>query len=198
MDAFDRLVLVNRYNEPEPLKLSLPLGQLLDKAWCTQMSRSVMTQFEWTICEATNSLADQLPEKSGLYMFVWRIPFPFPSTKLGKHFFRMIVYIGQAGAQNSGNTLQQRYRQEYASIVGQNPDAIWQTESPTRKDRLKRALNLRDLEFWYHDSVPGTSLLLEFERTLIDLFRPTANTQGIGTQDAPRLQAKLGHAIPAF
>lgn len=197
MDAFDRLVVVNRHNAPEPLELFAPLELAIDKAWCQTTSRSIMGIRKWQIFEATSTLADQLPAKTGLYMFVWRIPFSFPTAKLAEHFFRTIVYIGQAGAHETGNSLQQRYKQEYSAIVSCDPEALWKTSPVDRASRLRRFLNLPNLEFWYHE-VPQTDLLGAYEELLIKLFNPPANSQFVQKQSAKPLRARLGRAIPAF
>ena len=151
---------------------------------------------KWEIREATDSLGDHLPEKAGLYMFVWRIPFRFPTKKLNDHFFRIIVYIGQAGSGDTGNSLQQRYKKEYAAIVCQDPQALWKDDVSNRASRLKRYLNLRDLEFWYHE-IGQTDLIGAFEESLIKLFNPPANSQ-FAQRNATNLSARLGRAIPAF
>ncbi len=196
MDAFERLITVNRYNPPLPLELEVPLVHALDKQWCSQMSRSMMKNFKWTICEATETLHELLPSKRGLYMFVWRIAFPFPCTKLGEHFFRIVLYVGQAGADSPDNTLQKRYRQEYASIVGRHPETLWQSNSSSREDKLRRMFSLRDLEYWYHDNLIDSSFLKTYEQVLISLFSPPANTQGVNVGGT--LNGTLGKAIPAF
>lgn len=196
MDAFDRLVTVNRLNPPDPIEFCIPLDLAIDKSWCEQASRSITGSGKWTVFAATANLTDHLPEKSGLYMFVWKIPFAFPNDKLVDHFFRMVVYVGQAGAEATGNTLQRRYKQEYASIVAQDPQSLWNADSSNRESRLKRHLNLRDLEFWFHE-VGRTDLLLAFETSLIQLFNPPANVQ-FAKRRATVLSAKIGRAIPAF
>lgn len=196
MDAFDRLLTVNRLNAPDPIDFCIPLDLAIDKSWCEQTSRSIMGTGKWTIFAATPNLADHLPEKSGLYMFVWKIPFSFPSEKLSDHFFRLVLYVGQAGADTTGNTLQRRYKQEYASIVANEPQSLWNADSSNRVSRLKRHLNLRDLEFWYHE-VGQTDLLLAFETSLIKLFNPPANSQ-FAQRRATALPGRIGRAIPAF
>ena len=90
MDAFDRLVIVNRHNAPIPVELSFPLELAIDRPWCELTSRSIVGNGKWEILEATESLADHLPSKAGLYMFVWKIPFSFPTSQLGNHFFRIV------------------------------------------------------------------------------------------------------------
>jgi hypothetical protein len=129
-------------------------------------------------------------------MFVWRIPFAFPSSKLPNHFFRVALYIGQAGGKDTGNSLKLRYKQEYSSIVSKHPQALWDTQTNDRVTRLRRCLNLRDLEFWYHD-VSHTDLLLAFEESLIKLFNPPGNSH-FSSRDSSTVRAKLGRAIPAF
>jgi hypothetical protein len=196
MDAFERLVIVNRYNAPEPLEISFPLDLAIDKPWCEQTSRAIAGRTKWEICEATETLAEQLPDRPGLYVFVWRIPFAFPSAKLANHYFRVAIYIGQAGGKDTGNTLKSRYQQEYSSLVSRHPQALWDTQANDRISRLRRYLNLRDLEFWYHEVIQS-DLLLAFEESLIKLFNPPGNSQFTGRSPSS-VRAKLGRAIPAF
>jgi hypothetical protein len=198
MDAFERLVTVNRSNTAGPICIQLPLTNVLDKRWCEEMSRTIMMRSKWTVCEATSNLHEILPPKMGLYMFVWKIPFPMPSTKLADSHFRTIVYIGQAGGKSTENTLQKRYRQEYSSIVGCHPESLWINEPKSRQEKLRRYLNLRDLEFWYHDHLNDWTLLEFFENQLISIYNPPANTIGKDSGSNRSFAATLGKAIPAF
>lgn len=198
MDAFERLVTVNRSNPAGVVSIQLPLTNILDKRWCAEMSRSIMKQFKWTVCEATSALHETLPSRMGLYMFVWKLPFPMPCTKFTDHHFRTIVYIGHAGGKSTENTLQKRYRQEYAAIVGGHPESLWGPEPKTREEKLRRFLNLRDLEFWYHEHLSDWELLEVFENELISIYNPPANTIGKNSESARAFAASLGKAIPAF
>jgi hypothetical protein len=198
MDAFERLVTVNRSNPAGHVSIRIPLTNILDKRWCEEMSRSIMMRSKWTVCEATSTLHETLPAKMGLYMFVWKIPFPMPCTKFTDSHFRTIVYIGHAGGKSAENTLQKRYRQEYSTIVGCYPESLWSTEPKTRDEKLRRFLNLRDLEFWYHEHMNDWALLEVFENELISIYNPPANTNGKSSGSDSAFAATLGKAIPAF
>ena len=197
MDAFERLVTVNRFNPPASIPLSISLTHNLDKQWCDEMSRAMMKRFKWSICEATSTLHELLPEKMGRYMFVWRMPFRMPS-KIPTDHFRVVLYVGQAGGESEASTLQTRYRQEYAKIVGVSPESIWTPEPKTRQEKLSRFLNLRDLEFWYHDNVSDCNLLKSFETALISVFNPPANTVGRMSGSSATVMGTIGKPIPAF
>ena len=161
------------------------------------MSRSMMKRSQWQICEATSSLHELLPNKMGLYMFVWRMPFPMPSTTSMDR-FRVVLYVGQAGGESVASTLQSRYRQEYSKIVGMSPESLWTQEPKTRLEKLQRFLNLRDLEYWYHDNVSDCNLLKSFESVLISVFNPPANTIGRTGGNSASVMGTLGKPIPAF
>ena len=199
MDAYDRLALVNRYNPPLPLQLSLPLDAAIDRAFCEQMSRSVLAKGQWQVHEATKDLAEHLPDQPGLYLFIWRIPFPMPTLRDKTMHMRSVLYVGQAGADNNTGTLRKRYQSEYASIVGADPAALWQSDMSSRASRLSRVLNLRHLEYW-HIINQARDHLRDYETILIRFFNPPGNTQSTtgGRDNVKSIPATIRQPIPAF
>ncbi len=199
MDAFDRLILVNRANPPPPLTLALPLVPALDRHWCEVMSRSVLANGKWTVMEATAGLAGHLPDQSGLYLFVWRIPFPMPTQRDSSMHFRTVLYVGQAGAKHDTGTLKKRYATEYAAIINNSPNAIWSSDMSSRESRLSKLLSLRHLEYWY-TVTPEREHLLLYENALISLFNPPGNTKSSplsGAETKP-IRATIRQPVPAF
>ena len=199
MDAFDRLVLVNRANPPPPLTLALPLVPALDRNWCEVMSRSVLANGKWTVMEATTGLADHLPDQSGLYLFIWRIPFPMPTQRDPSMHFRTVLYVGQAGAQHDTGTLKKRYATEYAAIINDSPNSIWSSDMSSRASRLSKLLSLRHLEYWY-TVTPAREHLLLYEDALISLFNPPGNTNSspLSGAELKPVKAKMRPPVPAF
>ena len=112
---------------------------------------------------------------------------------------RSVLYIGQAGADNTTGTLRKRYQDEYAAIVGADPESLWGSDMSNRSSRLSRVLNLRHLEYWH---VVNTSrdLLKRYETALIRLFNPPGNSQSTaGIRDSSKvISATIRQPIPAF
>jgi hypothetical protein len=195
MDELDKLLDVNRDNPPGPLELCLPLDRVLDVRWSTEVSKSILAGKEWTRMAATSALGGFLPEKPGLYMFIWRCPFPTPLNDDPLNRFSYVLYVGKAGSSDSTGTIKNRYTNEYAHLIGKYPGALWLRDTQTREQRLKRILNLRDLEFWFVDSIKTDEI--EFhETTLIRIFNPPGNNQF--KKSAVHLSGKLQKAISAF
>jgi hypothetical protein len=163
------------------------------------MSRSLLANGKWTVMEATPGLADHLPDQSGLYLFVWRIPFPMPTQRDPSMHFRAVLYVGQAGAQHDTGTLRKRYGAEYASVVDNSPNAIWISDMSSRAARLSKLLSLRHLEYWY-TVTPAREHLLQYEAALISLFNPPGNTKcspQAGATLKP-IKATIRQPVPAF
>jgi hypothetical protein len=199
VDAFERLAVVNRYNPPPPLQLSLPLGEAIDCAYCEHISRSLLAKGKWQVHEATKTLAEHLPDEPGLYLFVWRFPFPMPTNTDKSMHMRSVLYVGQAGADNTTGTLRKRYRDEYASIVGADPESLWTEDMANRSSRLTRILNLRHLEYW-HIVNQSRDHLRSYESQLIRLFNPPGNTQSANgcRESSKTISATIRQPIPAF
>jgi hypothetical protein len=112
---------------------------------------------------------------------------------------RSVLYVGQAGADNTTGTLRKRYRDEYASIVGADPESLWRADMANRPSRLARVLNLRHLEYW-HIVNNSRDHLRSYETQLIRLFNPPGNTQSAsgGRESSKAISAIIRQPIPAF
>lgn len=163
------------------------------------MSRSVLANGKWTVMEATTGLADHLPDQSGLYLFIWRIPFPMPTQRDPAMCFRAVLYVGQAGAQHDTGTLKKRYAAEYATIINRSPIAIWNSDMSSRASRLAKLLSLRHLEYWY-TVTPAREHLLLYEDALISLFNPPGNTKSspLSGAELKPIKARMRQPVPAF
>ena len=195
MAQLSTLLTVNRDNAPDPLELCLPLDRSLDETWCKATSGSILGRQCWNRRQATSELASQLPDKAGLYMFVWKCVFPMPVEDCKDFRFRYVLYVGKAGDGNGNSSLRKRYEDGYAKIIGRSPESIWFRDARSRDELLKRLFNFKDLEYWFMES--GNIEHLGFhEATLIKLFNPPGNSQHFKSSDS--LKGKLKSAIPAF
>ena len=195
MDELSQLLNVNRDNPPDPLELCLPLDRALDAVWCKGVSSSILKNQPWTVKIATQELGKFLPDKTGLYMFVWRCLFPMPTVDHKDHKFRYVLYVGKAGGEGNQSNLQERYINGYAKLIGAYPSDIWKRDATERDEVLRRFLAMKDLEFWYLE-IGNVALIDPHEQTLIKLFNPPGNTQHVKSKKS--LVGKIQQAIPAF
>jgi hypothetical protein len=194
-DHLASLLIVNRDNAPDPLELCLPLDRALDESWCKQTAGSIFGLKKWSRFPATPETGPHIPEKAGIYMFVWKCKFNIPIEGKEDFNFRYVLYVGKAGGEDASGSLRKRYESGYSRAIGANPELIWKRDARSRDDLLNRFLNLKDLEFWFVEV--GNIEYLEFhEMTLIKLFNPPANTQHF--KSGASLKGKLKSAVPAF
>jgi hypothetical protein len=149
----------------------------MDSEYCKSLDRVIHKPgTKWERLVATETLASQIPEKSGIYMFVWRPEFAiqFEQGKVEK--FLWVMYVGKAGVEEgTTSTLRQRYLSEYSKYVGRDPSCLWETsEAKERKDRLARFLTLRPLDYWYL-TVDNIHDVANYEKKLIRLLNPPLN-----------------------
>jgi hypothetical protein len=196
-DRLDRLVSRHRDKPSPTLSVEWAFLRLLDG----NGSNVLMEDFEelcdsWEIFDATPSLTDMLPEKSGLYMFVWRPWFRFSlaevSPKAGPKkpdSISQILYIGQAG-DNSGHTLRNRYK-SYIHHIEADPRCLWDLAGRSRSD-LMRYLTLRPLEYWF-TVIEDRSEIKSLEQRLLAMFNPPMNKV-----DIPKIKSQFKAPQKAF
>lgn len=168
-------------DEPlESLYFAPSIDLLMDAEHCVTVDQMAHgSGARWERLKATPTLASQIPDETGIYMFVWRpnIALRFSAPPETERLF-WILYVGKAGGPDSPNaTIRNRYQSEYRKYVGRDPSCLWSGPSPdTRELRLARYLTLRPLEFWYLpiEKVAEISLL---EKRLLKLLRPPLNYQ---------------------
>jgi hypothetical protein len=149
---------------------------------------------EWEIRVAQPDLYNQLPMESGLYMFVWKPELKFTAAAKPKvRSFPWILYIGQAGADSSSNTLRSRYK-EYAKLMNGDPEDLFSRNAPANRDeRMSRYLRLRPLEYWWKE-ISDQSKILKLERALVTLLHPPLNSQ----HNRGRIAVRKGTSTNAF
>jgi hypothetical protein len=170
-------VLVEQRDEPTPFfDLRLPLLQLLDTPYCESVNKRLREVCgEWEVMVATERAADRLPAEPGLYMFVWRPPLRFRSPQKPDS-FAYILYVGEAGAEQSDSTIKKRYR-EYARYLAGGSDVLWR--EPLVRDRrnmFSRYLKLEPLEFWY-TVIADRQQVGPLEKQLVHMLNPPLNDQ---------------------
>lgn len=178
-DAFSTAVALHRDVDITPITFQPPLLPLLDPSHCTAWEQELKKHAtKWEMRRATVDLWYQLPDKAGLYMFVWRPAFHFEMEgQAGPHAFSWVLYLGLAGAGTSKNTLRARYKGEYSKYVAGDPAKLFANLTGRgRKDLMERWLLLQPLEYWWAE-VRDTTRLAELEKQLIKLLGPPLNTQ---------------------
>lgn len=193
-DEFVQLVHKMRDEPAASLTFEPSIEILIDSIHCDRLNRSIhQSDCKWERLIATPTLALQLPDQRGLYMFVWRpqLALKFAHAPLEERFC-WVLYVGKAGQKDAASdTIRNRYQSEYFKYVGKDATCLWDTTpAENREQRLARFLTLRPLEYWF--------LILEnvwdievLERKLIRMLRPPLNQQ-----HGRRLRP--GKPVPAF
>jgi hypothetical protein len=190
-----KAVLQKYRDEPlDQLYFSPSIELLMDADHCRTINQIVhQSGTQWERLKAVPTLWSQLPNISGIYMFVWTpdVALRFASAPEVERFF-WVLYIGKAGEPEAPNaTIRSRYKSEYTKYVGRDPSCLWDGSSPdTRESRLTKYLTLRPLEFWYL-SIDQVSEIVLLEKRLLKLLKPPLNYQ-----HGPKL--RLGKPMPAF
>lgn len=174
-------VLHKYRDEPlDPLYFAPSIDLLMDVDHCAAIDRMVHgCGAQWERLKAVPTLSSQIPDESGIYMFVWmpNIALHFAAPPEVERCF-WILYVGKAGGPESPNaTIRGRYQSEYRKFVGRDPSCLWNGPPPdTRELRLARYLTLRPLEFWYLP-IEKTAEIPLLEKRLLKLLRPPLNYQ---------------------
>jgi hypothetical protein len=132
---------------------------------------------QWERRMATANLWQQLPNSPGLYMFLWLPGLEFlvaDGTGPVPWRFPCVLYVGEAGAGQSKNTLRGRYKGEYSKLVDGDPEQLWTSRPRERRSRaelLKHYLTLFPLEYWFLE-IDDPSQVAPLERRLLQLLNP--------------------------
>jgi hypothetical protein len=181
MDLEDALIRY-QYDDAPPLSFHFLPDRLVNKQYCSDLARIILQECngKWEKLSATQNLYSSIPDKPGLYMFVWKICFPFEFDS-ATTFVRLILYIGKAGEADGKGTIRSRYKTEYSRIVSSDAEKLWTSvDMSTRSGRLQKFLNLYELEYWFlvMDNCTEMSKIGILEDKLIKLFNPPANRKG--------------------
>ena len=184
-----------RHDTPiKPLLSAMAFNDLLDAALCKEISQQLAEgDRRWEIHRATSDLWQQIPDRPGLYMFVFA-PLLFlrqahPEREVT---IPQTLYVGRAGSASGSGTLRARYKTEYRNYVACDPERLWE-ENPDadRKATLRKYLNVSPLQYWYLE-VENRDYIKGLESALIKLLNPPLNIQGT-LKMRPR-----GPLVPAF
>jgi len=174
------------------LTMSLRVDRLLDEHRCSMLEKDLRACSDggWEVRSATAELGAMLPNRRGLYMFVWRPPATLPmAAPRSDARLWYVLYVGQAGAEGSQGTIASRYTGEYRKYVGQDAELLWPSAEPSdRADRLRCFLNVEDLESWFMVIIDDKKIG-SLEKRLISLLGPPLNRQG-GTTLRPVTRKK--------
>lgn len=192
MEAIVRQTLArHREDPPRGMEMMLPIHHHMDQDFCTAVSKDLIKYCAiWEKRLATPDLWKQLPDESGVYMFVFASPLCLQTTS-DMFSPAWVLYVGRAGDANSRRTIKERYRGEYGKYIGKDPDILW-TGGPcsSREDRLSLYLTIYPLSYWYA-TVKDRQLIPHIEDRLIKLLAPMINDRRL-----PRV--RLQAPQPAF
>ncbi|WP_210397394.1 hypothetical protein [Motiliproteus sediminis] len=163
---------------PVPLEISLPVDYLQDEEYCMALSEDIhVCGNGWeTISSVDGKSADVIPKIKGVYVFVWRTLFSMKSDTSSID-FNQAVYVGSASKGDS--SLRQRFINDYQKIVKLFPAVHWtQSGMMTRDEKLKKVLNLWELDYWFVTMEgAGQDQIEDIEDRLIALLNPPGNTR---------------------
>jgi hypothetical protein len=190
-----RTALSKFRDEPiaHPLDFRPSIERLLEVEHCNQLASAFWSQQRWERRTATPDLGASLPDRRGVYMFVWRpsLVMPFEDGTSERSWW--VLYVGKAGTdEGTSDTVRSRYRSEYSRRVAGDVASLWsKNPAKDRRERLERYLSMRPLEYWFLlvDSPRDVQAL---EKKMIRLLTPPLNVQHAG----PRLRS--GTPTPAF
>ena len=169
-----------------------PITYQMDLDYCAAISEELRRYGgEWEVRKATPNLWRQIPEKCGVYLFLFESYLAL-RTAGGTDFHPSVVlYVGRAGDQLSKKTLRDRYRYEYSKYVGGDLSLLWgEDRASTRAERLARYLTIYPLQYWF-STIEDNNRIVEVERSLIKLLNPPLNVVG-------RSKVRISSSSPAF
>jgi hypothetical protein len=191
-EAVKRQLALHRMSPPVGLNQDHPITYQMDKEFCEAISSQLKDcGGQWEIRKATPTLWKQIPEKCGVYLFLFESSLTL-QTASGPNFHpRLVLYVGRAGDQASRKTLRDRYKAEYSKYVGGDPAQLWgEDRAATRSERLSRYLAIYPLQYWFC-TIEDHSKIADAERSLIKLLNPPLNVAG-------RAKVRVLPPAPAF
>lgn len=195
-DALRRAVQLHHDATWASLTFRPSLVRLLDDTHCQAISDALRDLgTAWEIRRAVPDLYLQLPDTSGLYMFVWRPMFQLKCARdSGTHDFPWVLYVGQAGGGSSNATLRERYRGGYSQALMGDPNNLFSSQTPSNRDeRIRRYLRVRPLEFWWTE-ITDVRKMVQLEKRLIGMLQPPLNEQ----HNKGRIAVRAGKITVAF
>jgi hypothetical protein len=174
------------------LDMSFPINWQLDQTLSEVLSTDLkLAGSSWEIMQATPTLWTQLPDKTGIYMFVYRSHIELQLQDGSLFTPKTVLYVGRAGNVNSKNTLRKRYKAGYVQYIDGSLEELWgHNGSRARADMLRRYLTLWPLQYWFL-VIEDCTKIASIEDRLIKIFSPPLNING-------RLRAKFGPQTDAF
>lgn len=191
-EAVKRQLALHRMSPPVGLNQDHPITYQMDEEFCEAISSQLKDcGGQWEIRKATPTLWKQIPEKCGVYLFLFESSLTL-QTASGPDFHpRLVLYVGRAGDQLSRKTLRDRYKAEYSKYVGGDLAQLWGGDrAATRSERLSRYLAIYPLQYWFC-TIEDHSKIADVERSLIKLLNPPLNVAG-------RAKVRVSPPAPAF
>lgn len=188
-----------RYKETLTIQVLLPIERQLDRGQKLIFSDLKKSFAPWECYSASTSLTRILPEKPGLYMFVWNPPASFSlATSEGckdEEPFKTVLYVGLAETSIKG-----RFQEYLAILKTKRPENLFEVSDSTRAGRFQKYLSIYPLQFWWatlnskqFTDPSNMALRVEYlkniEERVIKFFNPPINDQHtikarVGKQEA--------------
>lgn len=173
--ALRKAILDNIGRRAPSLVFEIPPDRLINKEFSDNLCDDVFNKMKWEVLVASQSIVNRIPETPGIYMFIWKPYFKLINDK-GSCEFRYVLYVGQANSETSN--LRTRFRSDYYDFIKNCPDSIWdKIEYENREQRLKKYLNLWELEYWFCSITNSDDFkkIDKYEKELIETLGPMIN-----------------------
>ena len=167
---FETAIALLGADNAQPIKFNLLPGFCHDHEKVTRIFTEIINcsdDGEWEKLAFDKISSIRIPDKKGIYMFSWKIPFVYPEiTEM-----HLVCYVGKA----EDTSLRTRFR-EYEKKIGQKPELLWREDPPDRASRLDKYLCLPNLDYIYCTvSESNKDKIQVFEDRLIEIYNPPVN-----------------------
>ena len=173
-DNIRRTLAKNRNVRSPALPFYVPIDSNIDADYCGAAIEEMQACTSgWHKIPVTSNMVTYIPDKPGLYMFVWRSCLKLNGVADGQdQYFDWCLYVGKAET-----SLQSRFKGEYKAHTEGVSDDLWKTKLVRRSEKLQAYLTLRPLYYLYTTTIE-IDKISELESKLIDILSPPLNDVG--------------------
>lgn len=184
-----RLELVlskNKYVSSPKLPFKISIDANIDRDYCDGLVEDFReVSSGWHSLDVTPNMSIQIPDKPGLYMFIWRSCLSLRMKEGDSKNLEWCIYVGKAG-----KSLRARFDGEYGRHISGDPSQLWNKNLSSREEKIRTYMTLRPLTYLYAE-VSDASAIDMLESKLIDILSPPLNS--IST-----IRASFAKSEPAF
>lgn len=169
-----RALAKNRNVRAPALPFKVPIDANIDEDYCSATSEAMAAcTTGWHRLEVTSNLEAYIPNKPGLYLFMWRSCLSLKgAANEPDQLFDWCIYVGKAE-----KSLKSRFRSEYKAHIDGGPEGLWSRNISGRNQILKTYLTLRPLYYMYTTTIE-VDRISDMEDRLIDILSPPLNDLG--------------------